>query len=63
MSTNRLQEELFDLHEINAGIVSRQKAAISHLKRIEADQLDRDDLLEAADTRHVINILMGKIHT
>ena len=60
MSTNRMQEAIFDLHEINAGIVKRQKAALARLEVILADQLDRDELVEADETEAVINILLGK---
>lgn len=61
MSTSRMQDELFDLYEINARIVKRQKAAIKTLNQIMVDQLDRDESLEASETERVIKILTGEI--
>lgn len=58
--SNPLLMEIADLQEINAGIVARQRDAITMLERIEADQLDRDEEAEARDTRLVIDILRGR---
>jgi len=59
MSMNRLQNEIADLHEINSGIVARQKVALTLLRSIMSDQLDRDEDDEAEETQWVINVLLG----
>jgi len=61
--SNPLYMEIADLQEINAGIVKRQKAAIAFLEQIETDQLDCNEMIGAEETRHVINILTGKVPT
>lgn len=57
--SNPLLMEIADLQEINAGIVKRQKAALAALEKIQADQLDRDEDIEARETQEVIDILKG----
>jgi hypothetical protein len=61
MSMNRYQEEIADLHEINSNIVRRQKATIGYLEKILGDQLDRDEEVEAAETKWVIGLLKGEV--
>ena len=62
MSTNRLQDDLFDCLEINAGIVERQRAAIAALEAL--DELQRNYEIPQTDLEdkinHVIDILKGR---
>lgn len=51
--------DLAEAQELNQRIVARQRAAIALLERIRADQLDRDEIVEAGETLLVIETLKG----
>jgi len=59
MSTSRMQDEIFDLHEINASIVKRQKMAIAMLEEDAVNQRDCDEIAGAERTEWIINVLRG----
>jgi len=59
MSTNRLQDELFDCLEINAGIVERQKAALAALEDLKS--LVAQDHYSVTDSiDDIIRLLKGQ---
>jgi len=59
MSTNRLQDELFDCLEINAGIVERQKTALAALEDLKSlVAFDHYSVTDSIDD--IIRLLKGE---
>jgi len=59
MSTNRLQDELFDCLEINAGIVERQKTALAALEDLKSlVAMDHYSITDSIDD--IIRLLKGE---
>ena len=60
MSTNRLQDELFDCLEINAGIVERQKTALAALEDLKWSLVAFDHYSVTDSIDDIIRLLKGE---